>query len=86
MFLYFCFVNAKLYSLSTILKGPFTYKYKGSHPLPNQMFFYTLCKGGGVEPMCKNLSFRFLQFWRPSDNLKLTQKRILDGKIVTNLR
>ena len=49
------------------------------------MFFYTLCKGGGVEPMCKNLSCRFLQFWRPSYNLKLTQKLIFKAKIVTHL-
>ena len=57
--------------------------YKGSHPLPNWMFFYTLCKGeGGVEPMCKNLCCRFLQFWRPSENLKLTHKKtILKAKL-----
>ena len=40
--------------------------------------FFTHCvKGGkgGVEPMCKNLCCIFLQFWRPSDNLELTQKK-----------
>ena len=43
--------------------------------------FFTHCVGGGVEPMCKNLCCRFLQFWRPSDNLKLTQKEFWRVKL-----
>ena len=29
---------------------------KGSPRVPNQIFFYTLCKGGGTNPMCKKTS------------------------------
>ena len=37
-------------SLSVAKNGKIKYDFelinKGSHPLPNRMFFYTLCKGG----------------------------------------
>ena len=50
-------------------------------------WFFTHCvKGGGIEPMCKNLCCKFVSFWRPFDNIKLTQKSIFKGKIVTILR